>query len=122
MVDTLQVCVTFRDMYASYNERVYELEGHDPRDEAQARAKIREWDYRSDGPVALGTLSVRDRPVFGEQFLEYGAGPVDLDAALERRRSPISRSVRDGLLLLPGSGRRGAHPLIPGRGGAAGRS
>ena len=82
VVDTLQVCVTFRDMYSSYNERVYELEGHDPCDEEQARAKIREWDYRSDGPVALGTLSVRDRAVFGEQFLEYGSRPLDTEAAL----------------------------------------
>ena len=70
------------DLYAYYNERVYELEGHDPRDEEQALAKIREWDYRSDGPVALGTLSVRDRPVFGDQFTDYGPGPVDLDVAL----------------------------------------
>jgi hypothetical protein len=70
-------------MYASYNERVYELEGHDPRDEQQARAKILEWDYRSDGPVALGTLSVRDRPVYGAQFLAYGAATVDREAALE---------------------------------------
>jgi hypothetical protein len=46
-------------------------------------AKIREWDYRGDGPVALGTLSVRDRPVFGDQFLQYGAAAVDRDAALE---------------------------------------
>lgn len=82
VVDTLQVCVTFRDMYASYNERVYELGDHDPRDEEQALARIREWDYRSDGPVALGTLSVRDRPGFGEQFLDLGARPVDLKAAL----------------------------------------
>ncbi len=82
VVDTLQVCVTFRDMYASYNERVYELEGHDPRDEEQAWARIREWDYRSEGRVALGTFSVRDRPVFGEQFREYGKRPLDVDAAL----------------------------------------
>jgi 2-oxoglutarate ferredoxin oxidoreductase subunit beta len=83
VVDTLQVCVTFRDMYASYNERVYELEDHDPRDEEQALAKIREWDYRSDGPVALGTLSVRDRAVFGDQFPRDWTRPADLEAALE---------------------------------------
>jgi 2-oxoglutarate ferredoxin oxidoreductase subunit beta len=83
VVDTLQVCVTFRDLYEYYNERVYELEGHDPRDEEQAWRKIREWDYRSDGPVALGTLSVRDRPVFGDQFADYDPAPVDVEAALE---------------------------------------
>jgi 2-oxoglutarate/2-oxoacid ferredoxin oxidoreductase subunit beta len=83
VVDTLQVCVTFRDMYASYNERVYGLEGHDPRDEEQALARIREWDYRSDGPVGLGTLSLRDRPIFGEQYLEYGKRPPDREAALK---------------------------------------
>jgi len=82
VVDTLQVCVTFRNLYEYYNERVYELDGHDPRDEAQALASIREWDYRSDGPVALGTLSVRERPVFGEQFAEYGRREIDLDAGL----------------------------------------
>jgi 2-oxoglutarate ferredoxin oxidoreductase subunit beta len=82
VVDTLQVCVTFRNMYEVYNERVYELEGHDPRDEAQALATIREWDYASDGPVALGTLSVRDRPVFGERFLGYGAEPIDVEAGV----------------------------------------
>ena len=83
VVDTLQVCVTFRNLYEYYNERVYELEGHDPRDEAQAIAKIREWDYRSDGPVALGTLSVRDRPVFGDQFAGYGRREIDRDAELK---------------------------------------
>ena len=84
VVDTLQVCVTFRNLYDYYNECVYELEGHDPRVEEQARAKIREWDYASDGPVALGTFSVRDRPVFGDQFAEYGPEPVDVEAALEQ--------------------------------------
>jgi len=82
VVDTLQVCVTFRNMYEAYNDRVYQLEGHDPRDEAQALAKIREWDYRSDGPVALGTLSVRERPVYGEQFAAYGVAEVDVEAKL----------------------------------------
>lgn len=80
LVDTLQVCVTFRNMYDAYNQRVYELEDHDPRDEAQALEKIREWDYASEGPIAVGTLSVRDRPVFGERFLEYGARSIDVEA------------------------------------------
>jgi 2-oxoglutarate ferredoxin oxidoreductase subunit beta len=82
VVDTLQVCVTFRNLYDYYNERVYELEDHDPRDEAQARAKIREWDYASDGPVALGTFSVRDRRVFDDQFADYGRREIDREAEL----------------------------------------
>jgi 2-oxoglutarate ferredoxin oxidoreductase subunit beta len=81
LVDTLQVCVTFRNMYDSYNERVYELEGHDPREEAAALAKIREWDYASDGPVALGHFLTRQRPVFAEGFAAY-AGGIDVEAAV----------------------------------------
>ena len=81
LVDTLQVCVTFRNMYEYYNERVYELEGHDPRDEAAALEKIREWDYASDGPVALGHFLTRERPVFAEGFARYGGG-VDVEAAV----------------------------------------
>jgi len=81
LVDTLQVCVTFRNMYDYYNERVYELEGHDPRDDATAVAKIREWDYASDAPVALGHFLTRERPVFAEGFARYGGG-VDVEAAV----------------------------------------
>jgi 2-oxoglutarate ferredoxin oxidoreductase subunit beta len=82
VVDTLQVCATFRDLYRYYDQHVYELEGHDPRDESQALVKIGEWDYRSDGPIALGTLSVRDRPVFGDHFSEYGRREIDREAEL----------------------------------------
>jgi 2-oxoglutarate ferredoxin oxidoreductase subunit beta len=80
VVDTLQVCATFRNMYQSYNERVYELEGHDARDEGQALAKIREWDYMSDGPVALGVMAVRELPLFGESFASYEPDAVDVGA------------------------------------------
>lgn len=80
VVDVLQVCVTFRNLYEYYNQRVYELgDDFDPRDEAQALAKIREWDYRADAPVALGVLSVRERPVFAAPA---SPEPVDLDAEL----------------------------------------
>lgn len=68
LVDTLQVCVTFRNMYEPYSRRVYELEGHDPRDDAQALLRIREWDYVGDGPIGLGVMAVRERTVFGANF------------------------------------------------------
>ena len=62
--------------------RVYELDGHDPRDETRALARIREWDYVADGPIALGTFLVRERPVFGDRFLEYGDAPIDVEAGV----------------------------------------
>jgi 2-oxoglutarate ferredoxin oxidoreductase subunit beta len=82
LVDTLQVCVTFRNMYQSYNTRVYELEGHDPRDEEKALARIREWDYAGDGPVALGVMAVRERPVFGADFRSPAVPPSAPEAGI----------------------------------------
>lgn len=83
LVDTLQVCVTFRNLYESYNRRVYELDGHDPRDAAQALARIREWDYSSaEAPVALGVMAVREAPVFGAQFLAAPQASAEREAAI----------------------------------------
>ena len=47
-----------------------------------ALARIREWDYVADGPIALGTFLVRERPVFGDRFLEYGDAPIDVEAGV----------------------------------------
>ena len=54
LVDVLQVCVTFFNMYDYYNKRVYELKGHNPEDYAQAMEKIKEWDYNIDSKIPLG--------------------------------------------------------------------
>ena len=54
LVDVLQVCVTYYNMYEYYDKRVYELEGHDPADYNKALTKIREWDYNNDSRIALG--------------------------------------------------------------------
>jgi 2-oxoglutarate ferredoxin oxidoreductase subunit beta len=70
MVDVLQVCVTYFNMYEYYDKRVYELKGHDPKDYNQALTKIREWDYNSDNPIALGTFYRKEMPTFEERFLE----------------------------------------------------
>jgi len=56
LVDVLQVCVTYYNMYEYYDKRVYELKDHDPADYNRALAKIREWDYNADAPIALGVL------------------------------------------------------------------
>jgi len=56
LVDVLQVCVTYFNMYEYYNSRVYELKDHDPRDYKQAMEKIKEWDYNIDSKIPLGVF------------------------------------------------------------------
>ncbi len=68
LVEVLQVCATFFNLYEDYNRKVYEIQGHDPNDYDQARLKIREWDYDRDSPIALGLFYQRIRPRFEESF------------------------------------------------------
>jgi len=44
-------------------------------------ASPRRW-TRGSGAVRTTLSGVRDRAVFGDQFLEYGTRPLDTDAAL----------------------------------------
>ena len=68
LVDVLQVCVTYYNMYEYYDKRVYELKDHDPADYGQAENKIREWDYNKDAPIALGVFYEKAAPTFEESF------------------------------------------------------
>ena len=61
LIDVLQVCVTFYNMYEYYNKKVYELEGHNARDYSEALKKIREWDYNSDAPIGLGVFYKKEK-------------------------------------------------------------
>jgi len=72
LVETLQVCVTFNNLYDYYGKHVYELQGHDAADREAARQKIREWDYDSAAPIALGEFYKTAAPTFDEQFLKGG--------------------------------------------------
>jgi len=69
LVDVLQVCVTYYNMYEYYDKRVYELKDHDYRDYIEAHNKIREWDYNKDAPIALGLFYKNEAPTFEERFL-----------------------------------------------------
>jgi len=68
VVDVLQVCATFFNVYDYYNQKVYEIEGHDPADFDRSCALVREWDYSSDAPIALGTFYEKQAPRFEESF------------------------------------------------------
>jgi len=75
LVDVLQVCVTYFNMYEYYAKRVYELKDHNPLEHSTALNKIREWDYNSDVPIALGTFYKKEMPTFEEKFLKYKISP-----------------------------------------------
>lgn len=85
LVDVLQVCVTYFNMYEYYDKRVYELKEHNPQDFNQALAKIREWDYNTDKPIALGTFYKKEAPTFEESFA-HGlalAQAADIDSKIK---------------------------------------
>lgn len=69
LVDVLQVCVTYFNMYEYYDKHVYELKDHNIQDYSQAWNKIREWDYNKEAPIALGVFYKREAPTFEERFL-----------------------------------------------------
>jgi 2-oxoglutarate ferredoxin oxidoreductase subunit beta len=85
LVDVLQVCVTYFNMYEYYDKRVYELKEHNPGDFNQASNKIREWDYNSDSPIALGTFYKKESSTFEESFSQ-GRSPEqagDIDSKIK---------------------------------------
>lgn len=86
LVDVLQVCVTYNNLYEYYDKRVYELKDHDSSNHQDALIKIREWDYNNDSKIPLGILYRKEAPVFDEQFKTE-------DKAFDR-----SAKIRDYLL------------------------
>lgn len=64
IVDVLQPCVTYNNLYDYYDKRVYELKDHDPRDYDKALGRIREWDYNKDSGIPIGIFYKKESPVF----------------------------------------------------------
>jgi len=77
LVEVLQVCVTFYNMYAYYDQRVYELKEHKPEDYGSALRKIREWDYNLDSSIPLGVFYKKEMPTFEGNFLNPKAEVID---------------------------------------------
>ena len=83
LVEVLQVCVTFYNMYAYYDQRVYELKEHKPEDYGSALRKIREWDYNLDSSIPLGVFYKKEMPTFEENFLNPKAEVIDRQAKIK---------------------------------------
>jgi 2-oxoglutarate/2-oxoacid ferredoxin oxidoreductase subunit beta len=82
LVDVLQVCFTYYNMYDYYDKRSYEMKDHNPQDFTQALTKIREWDYNSDNPIALGVFYNKESATFEERFLGHKEEAIDRDAKI----------------------------------------
>ncbi|MCK9554373.1 thiamine pyrophosphate-dependent enzyme [bacterium] len=83
LLDILQVCATFYNMYEYYDKRVYELKDHNPADYSEALKKIREWDYHNDAPIGLGVFYKKDAPAFDEGF-KFSGKEVDVNSNIDK--------------------------------------
>jgi 2-oxoglutarate/2-oxoacid ferredoxin oxidoreductase subunit beta len=69
LVDALQVCITFNNLYETYNEKVHEITVNDPANYMEALAAIRQWGYdSSEGPIPAGVFYKKERPAWEKQF------------------------------------------------------
>lgn len=84
VVDVLQTCVTYYNMYEYYDKHAYELKGHDTSDFDKAMAKIREWDYNSDAKIPLGVFYKKDSPSFEESFAGRDTEKVNRDVKIQQ--------------------------------------
>jgi len=85
-VEILQICATYYNLTDYYNRFVYELQegDYDPEDYLGAFARVREWDYGSDGPIPLGVLYRTVVPAFEESSPGKKAGRQDREEAIKR--------------------------------------
>jgi 2-oxoglutarate ferredoxin oxidoreductase subunit beta len=84
-VDVLQVCVSFFNLYESYNRRVFEVKGNDPSSLEEAQKIIRSWSYdNSEAAIPLGKFYQIDAPTFDQVFPGYEIRAADRDAQIEK--------------------------------------
>jgi 2-oxoglutarate/2-oxoacid ferredoxin oxidoreductase subunit beta len=84
LVDVLQVCVTYFNLYEYYDKRVYELSGYDAGNSEQALVKIKEWDYNNDARIALGVFYKKELPTFEANFQKSKVSKEDRDKKIKQ--------------------------------------
>jgi 2-oxoglutarate ferredoxin oxidoreductase subunit beta len=82
-IDVLQICATFFPLADYYSPRVYDLKDHNPEDFDAACAKVKEWDYNSDAPIALGAFYQRTLPTFDTRMAVKGVSREDRSRAVK---------------------------------------
>lgn len=84
LLDILQVCVTFYNMYEYYDKKVYELKDHNREDYSEALKKIREWNYYNDAPIALGVFYKKEEATFEEKLLASKKEAADINSNIKK--------------------------------------
>ena len=83
-VDVLQVCVSYHNLYESYNQWTYVVEDNDRSSFEQAEKIIRSWNYnRSDVPIPLGSFYQIDAPRFDQSFSSYRPGREERESKIK---------------------------------------
>ena len=83
-VDVLQVCVSYHNLYESYNQWTYAVEDNDRSSFEQAQKIIRSWNYnRSDVPIPLGSFYQIDAPRFDQSFSSYRPGREERESKIK---------------------------------------
>ncbi len=93
IVDALQVCITFNNLYEVYNENVKEITVDDEADLEQARAALRQWSYDSlEDPVPVGIFYRTVKPTHETRYPSLSND----DAVQQRRKDLIQRYIEPG--------------------------
>ena len=83
-VDVLQVCVSYHNLYESYNQWTYAVKDNDRSSFEQAEKIIRSWNYnRSDVPIPLGCFYQADAPRFDQFFSSYRPGREERESKIK---------------------------------------
>jgi 2-oxoglutarate ferredoxin oxidoreductase subunit beta len=82
-VDVLQVCVSYNNLYESYNKRVFEVQGNDTASFEEAMKIIRSWNYSDvSKQIPLGKFYEVDEPCFDQIFPGYETRAIDRDSLI----------------------------------------
>ena len=83
-VDVLQVCVSYFNMYESYNKMTYEIQGNNTGSFEEAQKIIRSWNYDSlEKPIPLGKFYDIDAPRLDQAYLEIKPNLAERDAKIK---------------------------------------
>jgi 2-oxoglutarate ferredoxin oxidoreductase subunit beta len=83
-IDTLQVCVTYNNLYEFYNKNVTEVEVGDPTSFDEALHIIKSWDYNSEGPIAIGKFFEIDRPSYEDNYSGFKVKKKERNVKLQK--------------------------------------